>query len=340
MRHQPTSRSGRIGVLAVIALAAISLPCLAWQARGNRLGLEFLGGHSIHFEGHGGPGMLAHLRRHLGSHFASDPHGDERWETELEQRFTLDRSVKGLRLHTRAGALRVLATEGEELIVRARIRADLNEVVPAECTEVFADHVAVETGGGWLDVRDARSKSGRGGKGWSIGIDVYLPRALALDVATQAGAIAVTSATGEVKLHSGAGAIELKTAARLASLELSSSAGTIAADLGGVEGKLALEASAGSVQLELGHKGAKGDLSVTTRAGSVSVKLPRDASGYFRMSTSAGALEVDPHFGLQVRRRAASASCEGQVGVSDAKVTIETGAGSIEVESRATGFVY
>ena len=162
----------------------------------------------------------------------------------------------------RSGSVRVVATDGDEVVVRAEISEGLRAT--GERHEVVGD------------VLELRATCPNFGSDWcGVSYELQVPRDLALVVRADDGSVDVTGMTGVVDINADNG-----------SVELTGLSGTIRAstDNGGVEGfdlrspAVTVDSDNGSVSLEFTE--APTTVVATTDNGSVEVVVPADGAAY------------------------------------------------------------
>ncbi len=161
-----------------------------------------------------------------------------------------------------SGSVRVVATDGDEVVVRAEISEGLRAT--GERQEVVGD------------VLELRATCPNFGSDWcGVSYELQVPRDLALVVRADNGSVDVTGMTGVVDVNADNG-----------SVELTGLSGTIRAstDNGRVEGfdlrsqSVTVDSDNGSVTLEFTE--APTTVTATTDNGSVEVVVPDDGAAY------------------------------------------------------------
>src|SRR5439155_7504102 len=127
---------------------------------------------------------------------------------------------------------------------------------------------------------------------------VAIPRALPLTARTGVGDVEIELASGAVSLSTGAGNASLK-ADSVISGAVSTGAGDASLRLGKVTEKLVAQTGAGSVSVALINPGSHADITLTTGAGSLVLKLPPGPVGTFDLETGLGSISVEGLQGIQ-----------------------------------------
>ena len=259
-------------------------------------------------------------------------HGPDTLFTTVRASRPLDQSVHSLRMDTNIGNIQVTRADGAEITVEAIVRVDKTWLDPEKTGKEFDQHVRMAQTGDILTIADAH-KDAPDHAAWAVALNVAIPRALPLTAGTGVGDVEIELASGAVSLSTGAGNATLK-ADSLVSVAVSTGAGDATLRLGKVTEKVEAQTGAGSVSVELFNPGSHADVTLTTNAGSLVLKLPPGPIGKFDLEAGMGSISVEGLQGVQVKKNGMGASALAQVGEQGPHYKLHTGVGSITTSVR------
>lgn len=164
------------------------------------------------------------------------------------------------------GGIRVLGWDGGDILVRSRVEARAEELGEARS---LLEEVEIRTGGN--RIRAEGPRTGRR-EWWSVSYEIFVPRAMDLELETTNGGITVADVSGDIRFDATNGGVTLDR-------------------LGGdVRGRT----TNGGLQVTLAGDRWQGDgLDVETTNGGVTVQVPEGYSAMLEAGTTNGGMEVD-----------------------------------------------
>ncbi len=244
----------------------------------------------------------------------------------------LDKAIQLLRIETRAGDIEVVPAKGDKLQITADVRVDRERAPEITDPNGFDHHVRIASKDQVLTIVDAH-KDAEDRDAWRVALKVAVPRALAIDAAAGAGKVIVKCGTGDMKLKTGAGNIELAVDTA-AAVSATSGAGNIKLALDEATGLIEAKSGAGDVELRLAQRGAEQKVALRSGAGNVSLELPAEASGQFELVTAVGSISTEGCEGIQIEKHTVGVSASGALGEGRPLYALKTGVGSIQISRK------
>lgn len=196
----------------------------------------------------------------------------------------------------------------------ASIRADvlLSEDRPETDFEPdFARHVEVSREGDHLKIRN-RHADQADHNDWQLRFELLLPAGVALDIEQVAGTV-------DVQLP------------RARDVAIDNTAGTIDLSIPAIEGRLTATAQTGTIDLAVADSGPTEGCEVDCTAGTITVRLPDEVHGDFDLGATAGNVDVDERYGLDIERSVTSVRAKGTVGQGGRRFRVHTVTGNVEL---------
>jgi len=216
-------------------------------------------------------------------------------------------------IHNDVGRVTVRTGEGNRVEVQATKQARSRSSEDAQRLLASIDVVANSTGNE-AQIR-ATTPNNLGGESVSVDLDIRIPQQATLDISAGVGEVSVDGTEGGLTIEIGVGKIVIGNVRLLASSRINTGVGEIRFD---------------------GQLPAQGEVSMTTRTGAITVRLPADSE--FMLNTHTGVGEINSGFALQDRQTGGpesvvSKTLRGRVG-SNPSVTLslDTGTGRIDIE--------
>jgi len=188
---------------------------------------------------------------------------------------------------------------------RVRIEA---EKAASDRTTLEATRILVEGEGDRVEVRTRHPRRFLFGPSGKVDYHVTLPARARIEVENVNGRLKITGIEGRVRASTVNGSVEVREAA----------------------GEVDVSAVNGSVEARCSEIDPRGRSRLSTTNGSVTLYLPRDASGEFEASTVNGRIRTD--FDLDTDRR--GRRLRGRLGKGDARFDLSTVNGSIGILRR------
>lgn len=197
------------------------------------------------------------------------------------------------------GAITVRAWGDPGVLIRAEVESDS----PAIAAQV----VVTESAG---VVRATGPAGSNNNREWSVGYEIFLPRAADLTLKTSVGAIAIEGVAGRIRCAAGVGAL------RVASLA----------------GDVECATSVGAISIALaGDRWNGAGLDVRTHVGSIDLSVPANYSARLQLSTGLGSIVSSVP--LSLVRSGMGGSASADLGAGGATVLAATKVGAIAVKA-------
>lgn len=252
-----------------------------------------------------------------------------RWETTLTRYDVLPVDVESLLVNTNSGDVTVVPTNGGSLEIKARISARLDRVERSALTQVFEDHVDVQTGQGQLRIDTLHKNQ----QGWSVSFTVGVPRDLAVGANSGSGDVEVRVGSGSVKANTGSGDVSVVLPnAQVKVLVANTGSGDVRVEAQGADDKVTANTGSGDVEVRLHTPLSVANVKMNTGSGDVTLTVPPAIVGRFSLQTGSGDLSFPPALGLtETHHGGASRDAAGSVGAGGGVYELSTGSGDVEI---------
>ena len=249
------------------------------------------------------------------------------FRTELFHQEALGAEIESLAVNTSSGDVTVVPSTSGRLEVTAKVVANRDKVEAARLTEVFEDHVSIESEDGELTIEDAH----RNERGWTISLIVAVPRALSVAANSGSGDVEVGYGAGTVRANTGSGDVRVALEERSVSKVLANSgSGDVEVLAHSIDGDLAANSGSGDISVTVRNGASAGSLALNTGSGDVSLTLPPSAIGAFDLETSSGTISVPDALGLQTEKKNGVNRAWGELGGA-ARYRLRSGSGDLSL---------
>jgi DUF4097 and DUF4098 domain-containing protein YvlB len=249
------------------------------------------------------------------------------FRTELFHQEALGAEIESLAVNTSSGDVTVVPSTSGRLEVTAKVVANRDKVEAARLTEVFEDHVSIESEDGELTIEDAH----RNERGWTISLIVAVPRALSVAANSGSGDVEVGYGAGTVRANTGSGDVRVALEERSVSKVLANSgSGDVEILAHSIDGDLAANSGSGDISVTVRNGASAGSLALNTGSGDVSLTLPPSAIGAFDLETSSGTISVPDALGLQTEKKNGINRAWGALGGA-ARYRLRSGSGDLSL---------
>ena len=257
---------------------------------------------------------------------------DNHWVRRFEETFDLERGTRTARIESKVGQIHVALTDADEASLRVIVKADKEKIEEREVSDERSAHLEFDQADGNLTLRDRHMQDNA--EGWSLEIELRLPRSLSLQIDTSVGNVLVEEVSNRLEVHIGVGNVVLRTQS-IESIEIEGRVGSVEVGKVALQGAARISIGVGSAALDLTR--ITDDIEVTTETGAIALALPADISASFDLEAALGDVRCDPAFGIETERRGTGAVARGQTGRQGGpKVTLHTRIGSVAVGSGAS----
>jgi len=164
----------------------------------------------------------------------------------------------------------------------------------------------------------------------SIRFQIDVPRGVRYkfdSLSTASGDIAVTGATGDVKVDSASGDVRIKDVS--GTIHASTASGDVS--ITNVKGPVSANSASGDVDVQISRLEGSNQMSFSTASGDVSVKVPANLDAEIEMSSLSGSLHTDFPIEIQDQEHGPGSHARGRLGNGATHLSLSSASGDVSL---------